>query len=159
VFRRPRFKSAPGKLLYCPKFSWFSPVPSGKFRDIVTKSNIAVSVVWGLECWPLVPKFAGSKPAEAVGFFRGKSSQRAFLRSGSKAVGPMSQICVELAICRQNYRTFFAHSTPFPASGLSHLCRRGERLAVQVETSKAGLIQQAFKGYGIHPVAPAIGAQ
>jgi hypothetical protein len=26
----------------------------------------------GLEvaCWPLVPKFAGSNPAEAVGFFR-----------------------------------------------------------------------------------------
>ena len=28
----------------------------------------------GLEvaCWPLVPKFAGSNPAEAVGFFRAK---------------------------------------------------------------------------------------
>jgi hypothetical protein len=35
----------------------------------------------GLEvaCWPLVPKFAGSHPIEDV----------AFLRSGSKAVGPM----------------------------------------------------------------------
>ena len=33
----------------------------------------------GLEaaCWPLVPKFAGSNPAEAVGFFgRKKSSAR-----------------------------------------------------------------------------------
>ena len=30
----------------------------------------------GLEvvCWPLVPKFAGSNPAEAVGFFRAKKS-------------------------------------------------------------------------------------
>ena len=30
----------------------------------------------GLEvaCWPLVPKFAGSNPAEAVGFFRTKKS-------------------------------------------------------------------------------------
>ena len=30
----------------------------------------------GLEvaCWPLVPKFAGSIPAEAVGFFRAKKS-------------------------------------------------------------------------------------
>ena len=30
----------------------------------------------GLEvaCWPLVPKFAGSSPAEAVGFFRAKKS-------------------------------------------------------------------------------------
>ena len=28
----------------------------------------------GLEvaCWPLVPKFAGSNPAEDVGFFKGK---------------------------------------------------------------------------------------
>jgi hypothetical protein len=30
----------------------------------------------GLEdaCWPLVPKFAGSNPAETVGFFRTKKS-------------------------------------------------------------------------------------
>ena len=45
----------------------------------------------GVACWPLVPKFAGSNPAEAVGFLRGeKNSQHAFLRRGSKAVGPMS---------------------------------------------------------------------
>jgi hypothetical protein len=28
----------------------------------------------GVACWPLVPKFAGSNPAEAVGFFRAKIS-------------------------------------------------------------------------------------
>ena len=28
----------------------------------------------GVACWPLVPKFAGSNPAEAVGFFRAKKS-------------------------------------------------------------------------------------
>jgi hypothetical protein len=30
----------------------------------------------GLEdtCWPLVPKFAGSNPADVVGFFRAKES-------------------------------------------------------------------------------------
>jgi hypothetical protein len=46
----------------------------------------------GLEvaCWPLVPKFAGSNPAEAVGFFGRKNPQHAFLRRGSKAVCPMS---------------------------------------------------------------------
>ena len=45
----------------------------------------------GVACWPLVPKFAGSNPAEAVGFLRGeKNPQHAFLRRGSKAVGPMS---------------------------------------------------------------------
>ena len=41
-------------------------------------------------CWPLVPKFAGSNPAEAVGFLGRKNPQHAFLRRGSKAVGPMS---------------------------------------------------------------------
>jgi len=40
----------------------------------------------GVAFWPLVPKFAGSNLAEAVGFF----PQHAFLRRGSKAVGPMS---------------------------------------------------------------------
>ena len=46
----------------------------------------------GLEvaCWPLVPKFAGSNLPEAVGFFRAKNPQHAFLRKGSKAVCPMS---------------------------------------------------------------------
>jgi hypothetical protein len=43
-------------------------------------------------CWPLEPKFAGSNPAETFGFFQGeqKNPQHAFLRKGSKAVGPMS---------------------------------------------------------------------
>jgi len=46
----------------------------------------------GLEvaCRPLVPKFAGSNPAEAVGFLGRKNPQHAFLRRGSKAIGPMS---------------------------------------------------------------------
>jgi hypothetical protein len=38
----------------------------------------------------LVPKFAGSNPAEAVGFFGRKNPQHTFLRRGSKAVCPMS---------------------------------------------------------------------
>ena len=44
----------------------------------------------GVACWPLVPKYAGSNPAEAVGFLGRKNPQHAFLRRGSKAVGPMS---------------------------------------------------------------------
>ena len=28
----------------------------------------------GIACWPLVPKFAGSNPAKAVGFLRAKKS-------------------------------------------------------------------------------------
>ena len=51
-----------------------------------------VSGYSGLEvtCWPLVPKFAGSHPAEAVGFLGQKIPQHAFLWRGSKAIGPMS---------------------------------------------------------------------
>ena len=49
-----------------------------------------LEVAW----WPLVPKFTGSNPAEAVGFFRAeKNPQHAFLRKGSKAVCTMSHIC------------------------------------------------------------------
>jgi hypothetical protein len=43
----------------------------------------------GLEvaCWPLVPKFTGSNPAEAVGFFRAKKNpQHAFFGGEVKAV-------------------------------------------------------------------------
>jgi hypothetical protein len=55
-------------------------------------SKRCASSFGGLEvaCWPLVPKFAGSHAAEAVGFLGRKNPQRAFLRRGSKAVGPIS---------------------------------------------------------------------
>jgi hypothetical protein len=64
-------------------------------QDNVHCTNInmdSYSGFGGLEvvCWPLVPKFAGSNPAEAVGFFGRKNPQHAFLRRGSKAVCPMS---------------------------------------------------------------------
>ena len=41
----------------------------------------------GLEvaCWPLVPNFAGSNPAEAVGFFRAKKSSDPWMLRGSRA--------------------------------------------------------------------------
>ena len=40
------------------------------------RNVVFLSGFGGLEvaCWPLVPKFAGSNPAEAVGFFRAKKS-------------------------------------------------------------------------------------
>jgi len=38
----------------------------------------------GMACWPLVPKFVGSNPAEAVGFLGRKNSQHALLRRGIK---------------------------------------------------------------------------
>jgi hypothetical protein len=43
---------------------------------IIVKVTCPLSGFGGLEdaCWPLVPKFTGSNPAEAVGFFRAKKS-------------------------------------------------------------------------------------
>jgi hypothetical protein len=41
----------------------------------------------------VVPKIAGLNPTEAVGFFRRKNSQHAFLWRGIRAACPMSQIC------------------------------------------------------------------
>ena len=38
----------------------------------------------GVACWPLVPKFAGSNPAESVGFLGRKIPQHAFLRRESR---------------------------------------------------------------------------
>jgi hypothetical protein len=59
---------------------------------IIIIPTYAQSGFGGLElaCWSLVPKFAGSNPAEDFGFFRAKNPQHAFLRMGSKAGGPMS---------------------------------------------------------------------
>ena len=52
----------------------------------------------GVARWPLVPKFAGSNPAEAVGFLGRKNPQRAFLRRGSKASVP----CRRFAACKRS---------------------------------------------------------
>jgi hypothetical protein len=90
----------------------------------------------GLEvaCWPLVPKFAGSHPAEAVGFLGRKNPQHSFLRRGSKLLVP----CRSFTACkrslnvtcesafRQNYRTFFAHSSTFHRWVLSRGDTRGD---------------------------------
>jgi hypothetical protein len=59
----------------------------------MSRNQLEASMVYWLPCWPLVPKIAGSIPAEAVGFFGWKSPQHAFFRKGSKALCPMSQIC------------------------------------------------------------------
>ena len=47
-----------------------------KKSGIKVKVKVKLSGFGGLEvaCWPLVPKFVGSNPAEAVGFFREKKS-------------------------------------------------------------------------------------
>ena len=44
-------------------------------RDICAGQNDTASIGGiGLAGWPLVPKFAGSNPVEAVGFLRAKKS-------------------------------------------------------------------------------------
>jgi hypothetical protein len=66
--------------------------PEEAARVISVSNGHTMSGFSGLEvaCWPLVPVFAGSNPAEAVGFFGRKNPQHAFLRRGSKAVCPIS---------------------------------------------------------------------
>jgi hypothetical protein len=63
----------------------------------------------------------GFAPDQSRRNFRAKYPQLAFLRKGSKAVCPMSQICGMLKIpkwrkkksFRQNYRTMLDHSSTF----------------------------------------------
>jgi len=86
-------------MLHCYMFRLYS---KAIFRPNTRVLTYTESVHWiarfyhsgfgGLEvaCWPLVPKFAGSHPAETVGFLGQKNPQHAFLRKGSKAIGPMS---------------------------------------------------------------------
>ena len=85
----------------------------------------------------MVPKFAGSNPAEAVGFFRAKKNpQHAFLRKGSKAVCPMSHICG-----MQKNAKAYAWKSQLSAEITGHLSFHyyglwWRHLAVQVGTTK-----------------------
>ena len=68
---------------HCEKESSYELVSSSerlpKMEPTVAAESVfkeKTSGFGGLEvaCWPLAPKFAGSNPAEAVGFFRAKKS-------------------------------------------------------------------------------------
>jgi hypothetical protein len=95
----------------------------------------AVSVVQGLACWPLVPKFAGSSPVEAVGFLRAEKilSTPSFEREGKLWVP-----CRRFAACksslnvpwkspfRQYYRSLFPPiSSNFRRWSAERVGRRG----------------------------------
>jgi hypothetical protein len=76
---------------------WHKP-----YSSIVTSSftrpyyhNIQLSGFGGLElaCWPLVPKFAGSNPAEAVGFLR--------VNKNPQHVGGHGCLSVVIVVCYQ----------------------------------------------------------
>jgi hypothetical protein len=85
-------------------------------------------------CWPLVPKFAGSHPAEVVGFKSEKILSTPFFGGKVKPSVP----CRSFATCkrslnvtcktafRQNYRTFLAHSSTFRRWVLSRGDTRGD---------------------------------
>ena len=84
----------------------------------------------GVACWPLVPKFAGSNPAEAFGFLKGEKILSTPSFGGE--VKP-SVPCRRFAACkislnvawkstfRQNYRTTFSPTVPTSAAGISHV--------------------------------------
>jgi hypothetical protein len=51
-----------------------SPVNVLDFIGAITSYFLSGFGGLGVACWPLVPKFMGSNPAKAVGFFRAKKS-------------------------------------------------------------------------------------
>ena len=78
-------------VVHPPRRLWFNfrPVHVGYMvetvspgLDLLRELRVCLPIIippggfGGLEvaCWPLVPEFAGSNPAEAVGFFRAKNS-------------------------------------------------------------------------------------
>ena len=57
----------------------------------------------GLEvaCWPLVPKFAGSNPAEAIGFLRVKKKSSAH-RGGHGCLSVVIVVCCQVEVSVMN---------------------------------------------------------
>jgi hypothetical protein len=114
-------------------------------------------------CWPLVTKFVGSNPAEAVGFFILKKSSAHLPRRGSKSP---SVPCRRFEACKRTPKSSVNSLLsgqiyqPFPAQyfhlslleSLASLWCAG-RLVVQVGTSIISL--QA----AVHPGASAIRTQ
>ena len=88
----------------------------------------------GVACWPLVPKFAGSNPAEAVGFLRAKKILST--PSFGEEVKP-SVPCRRFAACKRSLNGvevvisaklpdyILAHSSHFRRWDLSRLGGRG----------------------------------
>jgi hypothetical protein len=60
---------------------------------------LATSVVWWLACWPLVPEFAGSNPAEVVGFFSVQEKILSMPSFGGEVKEPVP--CPSSAACRR----------------------------------------------------------
>ena len=97
-------------------------------------------------CWHLVPEFAGSNPAEAVGFLGRKNPHHALLRRGSEAVGPMpyftackrSQNGVELVISAKFTGQYSRPIVPPVAARISRVVQTWRYLAAEVRMSEGG---------------------
>ena len=101
---------------------WLLP---GMLISWVLRGILAFWVLLGIlivsDMSSLVPKFVGSNPVEAVGFLGRKNPQHAFLRRGSKAVGPMSLNLRGSRNLVQNYRTNFSSTVPPFATRISRV--------------------------------------
>ena len=58
-------------------------------------------------CWPLVPKFAGSNPAEAVGFLKGDKKILSIPSFGREV--KLSVPCRRFAACKRTLRAYPRH--------------------------------------------------
>ena len=89
----------------------------------------------GVACWPLVPKFAGSNPAEAVGFLRAKKIlSTPFFGGEVKPSVPCRRFAackrflngVEVVISAKLTDNILAHSSHFRRWDLSRRGGRGD---------------------------------
>ena len=71
-------------------------------RNFFFFASLATSGFGGLEvaCWPLVPKFAGSNPAEAVGFLRVNKNPRHVRGHGCLSV--VTVVCCQVEVSATN---------------------------------------------------------
>jgi hypothetical protein len=110
---------------------------SSSCNDKCSRQSCKKSSFGGLEvaCWPLVPKFAGSHPAETFGFLgRKKILRTPSFRGEVKPSIP----CRSFTACKrslnvtrksafsQNFWTFLAHSSTFRRWVLSRGDTRGD---------------------------------
>jgi hypothetical protein len=131
----------------CRWFSWYISIHC-KFYQKLSKLTACGFGGLGVACWPLVPKFAGSNPAEAVGFLSAKKILSTLSFGGE--VKP-SVPCRTFAACktslnvtwksafRQNYRiTFSPIKFHLSLHGSLASRRTWRHQAATVATSKTG---------------------
>jgi hypothetical protein len=102
----------------------------------------------GVACWPLVPKFVGSNPVEAIRFFRGK---KILSRPSFRREVKLSVPCCRFVACKRSLQMawnspfvskitghFLPPVPPFPARGLLCHRRRGDTWWHKWELQKLG---------------------